>query len=453
MPNSLRKQLVMRLLWPLMSLFVAGAILSYFVAVHFANLAYDRGLYDSVRSLAQQVRLVSGAVKLDLPRAAIEMFEWDDMDSTYYAATSRKQGLIFGQATFPAPPIEVTRDLRPSYYDTKIAGKPVRAVAVRLPPGEGDDEITIQVGETLTKRHTLTQQILFALILLQGLLIAIAVLLIRYGVTGGVQPLLALARQIKGRRPGDLRPVGETAPDEVQPLTQALNALFLQLEQAHSAQQRFIAQAAHQLRTPLAALQVHAERALREPNPEAHKEALAHVLKAVSRLTHLSHQLLTFARAEPEAGAAQRLVELDLAALAREVAMDWVPTALENQVDLGYSGLDQGVLLKGEPLLLRELLGNLIDNALQYGRKGGQVTVGVTQEPAITLYVEDDGPGIPPEARESVLQAFVRLPGSVGSGCGLGLAIVCEIADLHGAKVMISAGSNGPGTRVRVSFP
>lgn len=453
--HNLRRQLVMRLLWPLLALFLAGAYVSYFVAAHFANLAYDRWLYDSARALAQQVRLVGGAARLELPKAAIEMFEWDDLDRTYYAVNSRKQGLVFGHITFPMPPVPVARDLDPTYYDATIEGRPTRVVAIRLSSenaADNGDEITIQVGETLAKRNVLTREILLALVVPQGLLIAVAVFLIWHGVAGGVRPLSDLARQIEARRPGDLRPVGETVPEEVEPLTRSLNELFRQLEHAHSAQQRFIAQAAHQLRTPLAALQVQAERALREPNPQAHEEALRRVLGATSRLNHLSHQLLTLARAEPEAGADRRLIEVDVAGIAREVASEWVPAALEREIDLGYAGPYGKVMLKGEPLLLRELLGNLIDNALQYGSKGGHVTVGIIDDQAAGIYVEDDGPGIPAESRAAVMEPFFRLPGSMGQGCGLGLAIVREIASLHNATVTIGEGAAGRGTRVSVAF-
>lgn len=449
---SIRRQLIRRLLVPLLALFLIGAFVSYWMALHFANFVYDRWLYDSARSLAQQVKIDSDRVRLDLPRAAIEMFEWDEVDRTYYAVTTRKQGLVFGHAAFPAPPVDVPADLRPAYYDAAMGGGSVRVVAVRLPTGVAGDEVTVQVAETLIKRHTLARQILLALILPQGVLLIAAGLLIWFGIAGGLRTLNELADQITARGPRDLDTLDTVVPAEVKPLTRALNDLLIQLAGAHAAQRRFIAHAAHQLRTPLSALQVHAERALRELNPDTHADALRHVLAGITRLNRLSNQLLTLARAEPEAGAPQNFAAVDLSKLAREVTGEWVRTAIRRDLDIGYDGPDAGAMTWGDPLLLRELLNNLIDNAIQYGTKGGKLTVGVGVDSAVTLYVDDDGPGIPPASREAVFERFYRLPGSCGNGCGLGLAIVREIAQLHGAAAIISDGESGRGTRVAIKF-
>jgi two-component system sensor histidine kinase TctE len=263
-----------------------------------------------------------------------------------------------------------------------------------------------------------------------------------------------VAEQIRRRHADDLEPLPTDVPLEVVPLTAALNRLFAELDEAQSAQQRFIADAAHQLRTPLATLQVQAERALRERDPAAGTDAVGSVLTATQRLGHLVHQLLTLARVEP-AGATRILADCDLAALARETTAHWVPAALEGDTDLGYAGPASGIVVPGDPLLLRELLNNLLDNALKYAHAPSRechVTVGVEDGASPCLWVEDDGPGIPAEAREYVLERFSRLPGNGAAGSGLGLAIVREIAARHGATVVVGAAAGDAGTRIAVNF-
>jgi two-component system sensor histidine kinase TctE len=287
----------------------------------------------------------------------------------------------------------------------------------------------------------------------QLLLALAAVFTLRMGIRGGLAPLNAVAEHIEKRSPDDLRPLGEVGPSEVRPLTRALNELLRALAAAHTSQRRFIANAAHQLRSPLAALQLQAERALRDTDPATHAQVLEHVVAGARRVAHIARQLLTLARAEPEATAQQRFVELDVVRLAQEVTSEWVPRALAEGVDLGYEGDESGAPIRGDPQLLRELLSNLIDNALRYGSPGGRVTVRAQAQDRVVLSVEDDGPGIPPHWRASVFDRFIRLPGSHGEGCGLGLAIVKEIAALHGGTAEITDGENHKGVRIIASFP
>jgi two-component system sensor histidine kinase TctE len=441
-----------RLAGPLLVLLVLDAIASYWLALHFSQRAYDAGLYDSARSLAQQVKFVSGRATIDLPREALEMFEWDISDRTYFAVNSARTGLVIGHRDFPPPPKPPARDLEPDFYDSVYGGEPVRAVAVRLPT-QGDT-ITVLVGETLAKRRSLTEEVLVAMLVPQLVLALAAVFALRMGIRGGLAPLEAVARQIGQRSPRDLKPIGDVGPAEVRPLTNALNDLLQALSAAHTSQRRFIANAAHQLRSPLAALQLQAERALRDSDPATHQRALEHVVVGAGRVAHIARQLLTLARAEPEASAQERFSEVDLARVAQDVTSDWVPEAIARHVDLGYDGVESGCLIRGDAQLLRELLANLIDNALRYGRPRGRVTVGLKQDDDLQLWVEDDGPGIPLQWRSSVFDRFIRLPGSHGEGCGLGLAIVKEIALLHGGSVSVAdAAGRASGARITVSFP
>ena len=446
---SLRNALVKRLAIPLVLLVLMDGIASYSVALHFSRRVYDNWLYDSARALGEKVKVADGRVQVALPAEAIDILEWDISDRTFFVVRSGRGDAILGERGFPQPPNPPSPDLKGSFYDTEFEGAPVRAVAIRLPLAE---DISVIVGETLIKRTALTREILTAMIASQALLAAAALLLIWFGIRGGLEPLQAIALQIGRRSPQDLSPLEHIGPTEVQPITRALNNLLKALANVQAGQRRFIANAAHQLRTPLAALQVQAERALREPNPQAHAEALQRVVSGTGRLAHLANQLLALARAEPESGP-RSLAPTDLAALAESVTAEWVPRALERNVDLGFSGPTAPVVIAGDTTLLRELVQNLVDNALRYGSEGGYVTVGVVVGQGNTmLFVEDDGPGVPPASRELVFERFVRLPGSPGEGCGLGLAIVQEISRLHGTRAIMSDGTDGRGTRVSVSF-
>lgn len=447
---SLHRQLFRRLTIPLLVLLIIDGAVSYALALHFSQRAYDAVLYDSARSLATQVRFVAGRATLDLPRAALEIFEWDVLDRTFFAVESDRHGLVLGHRDFPKPPILPAADLQPHFYDADLRGESVRAVVIRLPTQS--DVILVQVAETLAKRQVMTNEILASMLLPQIVLVFVALLLLRLGIYGGLAPLDAVAEQIERRDPSDLQPFPDQGPAEVRPLTRALNQMLDVLRAAQTSQRRFIANAAHQLRTPLAALQVQAERALRESDPASHAQALEHVVGGVRRVAHLARQLLTLARAEPEVLANERMVSVDLAVIAREVTGDWVPRAIAQATDLGFSGPDSGAFVRGDAALLREMLSNLIDNALRYAGPEARVTVELEAGDQVCLAVDDDGPGIEAEHREAVFDRFVRLPGSHGDGCGLGLAIVREIALRCGGRCEIREGLSGRGTRVVVSF-
>ncbi|MEI7429394.1 MAG: ATP-binding protein, partial [Betaproteobacteria bacterium] len=234
-------------------------------------------------------------------------------------------------------------------------------------------------------------------------------------------------------------------------LLDSINRLIAKLADAQSTQRRFIANAAHQLRTPLATLQVQTERALREPDRDRLGVALSHVLKAITRSRHLVHQLLTLARSDPTGEQLLEMVSIDLAELARDELEQWADAAIERGIDLGYEGPERDVLISAEPHLLREMIGNLVDNAIRYGHSGGVVTLGLSTSP-VRLTICDDGPGIPEEERSLVMERFYRRSGAPGDGCGLGLAIAREIAIRHRAALIISDNPRGNGTQVEVLF-
>jgi two-component system sensor histidine kinase TctE len=447
---SVRRQLIAWLMPPLLALWLVGAFLAYYFVVDFANRVYDRWLLDSAVSLAQQVRVQSGKVSADLPAAVLRILEYDAVDRIFFRVVGSDGSVVLEQGQIPDPP---SKSPQPVFYDGQTDGASVRIVALRVVGSGGSAQV--QVAETLVKRHTLTNEILAVMLLSQLLLIGTAGALIWYGVGRGLGPLDRLRGDILRRSHQDLSPL-ETShvPAEVAPLVKALNELFGRLDRAVAGQNRFIADAAHQLRTPLAGLKTQAELAMREDDPVAMRAALERVRAAVDRSTRLVNQLLALARADHSHEQPLPVASLEVNRLARDTSAEWVGKALDSQLDLGFETSQDPLYIQGSAELLHEMLDNLIDNALRYTPAGGSVTVRVAQRgQGCLLEIEDTGPGIVPAERERVLERFYRGEGTQGEGSGLGLAIVREIANLHAATIEIGEGTQGRGTCVRVDFP
>jgi two-component system sensor histidine kinase TctE len=448
--RSLRVGLLWRLAPVLVLLLALDALACYFTALHFANLVYDRWLIDSTRSLAQAVRAEHGEIEFDVPRVALQIFQFDEVDKTYFKIASIRRGFIAGERDLPDTPVPVNGI---HLTDATVQGERVRVVSTRIAPPRTQDAVTVTIAETLIKRNTLARDILLAMVAPQVALVGIASLLAWLGVSRGLKPLTDLASQIEARDHNNLAPVPQTGlPRETRVLAARINELLARLDSAIRAQKRFVADAAHQLRTPLAAVMLHAERAQRAPDSATERDALRALLRSVERAGRMCQQLLSLARTDPEATNAVELKPLDLVALARRVGEEWVPRALKRDIDFGLIVPDKPVQITGDDRLLSELLSNLIDNALRYCSSAGRVSVIVEDGPQPTLAVQDDGPGIPEDERTRIFERFYRMPGSDGDGCGLGLAIVEEIARLHGSIVEVSTGSDARGSRFAVVF-
>jgi two-component system sensor histidine kinase TctE len=449
--RSLRVGLLWRLAPVLVLLLVLDALACYFTALYFANLVYDRWLIDSTRSLAQAVRSEHGQIEFDVPRVALQIFQFDEVDKTYFKIVSTRRGFIAGERSLPDATSVPINGIH--LTDATVLAERVRVVATRIAPPRTDDAVTVTVAETLIKRNTLARDILLAMVAPQVALVGIASLLAWLGVSRGLKPLTDLASQIEARDHNNLAPVPQTGlPRETRVLAARINELLARLDSAIRAQKRFVADAAHQLRTPLAAVTLHAERAQRAPDGATEREALRALLRSVERAGRMCQQLLSLARTDPEATNAVELKPLDLVALARRVGEEWVPRALKRDIDFGLIVPDKPVQITGDDRLLSELLSNLIDNALRYCSSAGRVSVIVEDGPQPKLAVQDDGPGIPEDERVRIFERFYRMPGSAGDGCGLGLAIVEEIARLHGSIVEVSTGSDARGSRFAVVF-
>jgi two-component system, OmpR family, sensor histidine kinase TctE len=284
-------------------------------------------------------------------------------------------------------------------------------------------------------------------------LLAVGLSLAWLNVNRGLKPLTDLATAIEGRDHENLAPVSEHGlPIEARALVGRLNNLFARVKEAMVSQERFVADAAHQLRTPLAAVVLHADAAERATEADARRRALRSLRISADRAARLSQQLLVLMRAGPAAAAAAPFSQVDLGELVRRVGEEWVPQMLARGIDFGLAVPERSITISASEPLLSELLSNLLDNSLRYGNPSGRVTLGIAVGAPPTLYVEDDGPGIDPAEQDRIFERFYRSPGASGEGCGLGLAIVKEIAELHRAVVRVQSDPQAGGTRVSVIF-
>ena len=451
------------LLWPL------SVAVTFVIARSLADAPFDRALDDRTEALAQQVRVAAERVVVILPRAARDFLAADEDDVVYFQVVGARGKVIAGDADLP----------RPRLYDFPVPGKvrlrttPFRGEDVRIgylyiDVGEGEEmePVLVQVAETLDKRTRLANEIIKGVIFPQFMILPVAVMLVWFGLSRGLAPLKSLQRRIRDRAPDDPSPIDPRgAPEEIAPLVDAFNDLLSRQNATVAAQKRFIADAAHQMKTPLAGLRTQAELAMREQDPAELRRALEQIGRGSQRTAHLVSQLLALARTENLRDVAT-LEPLDLDALARDVVSDWVPTAIERGIDLGYEsrraqwdgdGGDASARIAGHPLLLREAMNNLIDNALRYTPREGAVTVRVVADGhRVMLEVEDSGPGIPEAERDLVFERFYRVLGTGVDGSGLGLPIVREIAMQHGATIEVDdarPGEEAPGARFTVTFP
>jgi two-component system sensor histidine kinase TctE len=436
------------LLLPLAGILVLTAALGYPIALYPATAAYDWALLDAAYSLSRVLSAEDGSVRLGISPVADTLLRTDHFDHIYYSVHDLNGRLIGGDRELSAPP-RGSLSAGELLYDSKIGGKDVRVAALLVHP-QGESAV-VQVAETTVKRYNLVRQILTGVIFIELLLLITVGALVWFGISKGLEPLQRLQQDIATRSPRDLRPVPEAhAPVEMHSVVRALNDLLLQLGAALRTQQQFVANAAHQLRTPLAGLRMQVEYGLRQDNPLEWRRTLETLGSVTERTVHLANQLLTLAKTE--AGQVASMRRLDLRSVAEQVVEQWMPRAIAKDIDLGL-GLEPAPL-QGDAFLIGELLSNLVDNAISYTPAGGSVTVrSRIQGSATILEVEDNGVGIPEEEREKVFTRFYRVAGSPGEGCGLGLAIVQEIAYLHQGRVTISSPSGGRSTLVVVRFP
>jgi two-component system, OmpR family, sensor histidine kinase TctE len=470
--RSLFGEILDWMLAPLLLIWPMSLALTWLAAQGIASRPYDRALLETVRTLAQRVEPGGPrGLRFDLPRETARLLRADEVDTVYYQVRGPRGELISGDRDLPVPPDADTAppgELR--MRDDEMQGESVRIAYQWIIVNGNEPPVLVQAAETLTKRSRLATEIIKGVILPQFVILPIAVLLVWLALARGLAPLHALQRRIRQRPEDDLSPIDvHEVPEEVSPLVQAINDLLERQQSSMSTQKRFLADAAHQLKTPLAGLRMQAELAAREVDagqgdPRQLKSSLDQMAHASQRAAHMVNQLLSMARADAQAGGH---AVVDLQPLATDVVRDLVPKALDHGIDLGYEGPEvphASSCVVGQAVLLREMVANLVDNALQYTPRGGTVTVRLLPDPfgqVVVVQVEDSGPGIPAAERELVFQPFYRALGTPVDGSGLGLAIVAEIAQQHGVTIGLDdarpAGQipegEGPGVRFTLRFP
>lgn len=475
--RSLFGEILDWMLAPLLLVWPMSVALTWFVAQGIANRPYDRELGSMTRVLAQVVTAERQAMlhepepsSLRVMRSAAAILRGDQEDQLHYQVLGPRGELLAGTGDLPVPPDDAPADGEVRFRDDRLRDDPVRVAYVWLPIGAPGSErsVAVQIAETLERRSQLATEIIKGVILPQFVILPLAVILVWFALSRGIQPLSELQRRIRRRDPGDLSPLEERdVPEEVAPLVAAINDLLQRLDQSMASQRHFLADAAHQLKTPLAGLRMQAELAARqiergETGPQEMRRTLQQIALSSQRAAHMVNQLLSMARADDEAQVL-RQEPVDLVELTAEVVRDFVPKALDKRIDLGFERPAEGgaVIVVGQPVLVSELARNLVDNALQYTPTGGTVTARVRREAdgaVAVLEVEDTGPGIAAPEREHVFRPFYRALGTEVDGSGLGLAIVQEIAQRHRAQVSIEAVNDrappqGPGARLTVRFP
>ncbi|MEI8163903.1 MAG: sensor histidine kinase N-terminal domain-containing protein [Betaproteobacteria bacterium] len=454
-PNSLFGEILDWMLAPLLLLWPISIVATNHVAIYIANQPYDQALADDVNAIARLVKIEGERVTVNLPAAARTLLRSDETDQLLYQVIGPNSRLIHGDREIPWPVLPATIEAgKVLFRDERVEADNVRIAYAFIPVKSGLPPLIVQVAETLNKRAALSSSIISGVLLPQFAIIPLAVILVYLGLRRGIAPLRLLQERINQRRPSDLSPIPvKRVPDEVRPLVVAFNQMMGRLEENLQAQQRFISQAAHQMRTPLTGLKTQTEIALSESDPAQMRHALELIAESTDRASHMINQLLMLARAEASHEKLHSVEPLDLDTLVREVSEEWVVRAMAKQIDLGFEDCGRPLLINGVPLLLRELFNNLVDNAIKYTASGGRVTVRARAGRLAVIEVEDDGIGIPLEEHSSIFERFYRVLGTDAEGSGLGLPIAAEIAELHQATIDLLPGSGGRGSLFRVSFP
>ena len=457
---SLRLRLAGWLVPSLLAILLLSAVWSYNRAILAANHAYDRSLTTAIKGIAENIHATDGRISVDIPYSALDLVDEDVQERIFYAVLAADGTTLTGYDDLRLPTwIPAGKaDLR--MVDTRFRDHAVRLAVMnkRLydPALSGGDTVTVLFAETTEARTQMALRLFFDSLRWQILLVVAAMVVLMFLLSSSLRPLLELSEAVRQRRPEDLTPVPVTdVPSEARPLIDAINAHIARLVHMLQARRRFLADAAHQIRTPLAVLGTQAEYGGRQDDPEEMRRTFQGMQGSIRSTRHLANQMLTLARAEQAEHLLQAREQVDFPDLVRDVAGDFALLAVQKEIDLAYESDGAGLMVAGNATMLRAAVTNLIDNALRYTPRGGHVTLEVRRrEDDAVLAVCDDGPGIPPDEREKVFSRFYRVLGNRDSeGSGLGLCIVREIAQAHGGKVDLADGPGGLGLRVELCLP
>ena len=460
--GSLRRRLAWWLIPSLIMIVLVSAVWSYHRAMAAANHAYDRSLNTAIKGIAENIHATDGRILVDIPYSAMDFFDEEVQERIYYAVIGADGKTLTGYEDLHPPPSFTPRKGEPRMVDTQFGEHAIRLAIMskRLydPELQGGDTVTILFAETTEARTQLAFRLFLDSLRWQLLLIVSGLVLLMFAVTRTFRPLLALRQSISQRRADDLTPVPvNDVPTEVLPLIDAINNHIARLTKMLQARRRFLADAAHQIRTPLAVLGTQAEYGGRQSDVEEMRRTFAGMLDSIRGTRKMANQMLTLARAEQAGELSLERSPIDMVELVRDVAGDYAVLALKKSIDLAFDGAEAPMTVSGNATMLREMVANLADNALRYTPVDGHVTLSVNRlSGRVLLCVNDDGPGIPESEHEHVFQRFYRILGNSGSGSegsGLGLSIVREIILAHGGTVQLRPGLTGRGLCVEVSLP
>jgi two-component system sensor histidine kinase TctE len=392
--------------------------------------------------LIARIEIDRGAVRIDT--AADRKPPMPAPDSVEYALRSTDGKLLSGTSEIPA-------SADAAFATARVGRRTLRTLSERLDTSAG--VLVLTVADARAAAEPAARYGLMSTLLWDFVQLDLTLVLVWVGIQLGLRPIKKLRDEIARRSAHDLRAIDEvTVPREIAPVVVTLNRLFQMLHTSVQFQQQFIANTAHQLRTPITGMQAQLELLAAEPAAAPIRNRLATLQEAIRQLAHSANQLLTLARADPAMNIVPKNQTVTLDTIVGEVVAKFFDRALRSDIDLGAEV--RPVTLTADPSLLDDLLSNLVDNALKYTPAGGTVTVSAGENGGKRfIAVEDTGTGIPERERERVKQRFYRIPNSPGHGSGLGLAIVDEIARLYGASLTIGSGANGAGTKVVLQFP
>lgn len=452
--DTLRQKLLWWVLTPMLILLLLNVALVYKFGHDSADRRHNRFLFDASKILLDQLRTNQGQVEFSIHSGAMNMISEDKKDQIYYSLSGWGQNFQFGYPDLPAPSVPLSET--PIYYSARYAGRPIHLMAAVMPESDvSSGRVTVIVGKTLNLHEERAQEWIWRVLPANLFFMGFSGIMVWWGVGRGLRPLLQLRDEITHRSSLDLRPLPEDqVVAEVRPLIHGFNELMGRLDESLILKRRFIADATHQLRTPIAGIKAQVELALRLNDPDEIRYSLLQMHKATEHTAHLVNQLLLLARAEPDAQQQGGLISVsEMVALARQTTENWVYAALQKDIDLGFETTLNSGSINGDAFLLGEMLNNLLDNAIRYTQRGGCITVRITGiDHAVQLEVEDNGPGIPESQRERVFERFYRVLGTNQEGCGLGLSIVREIAHRHHAEIRLLSGAKGSGTLMRITF-
>ena len=443
---SLHRRLLARLIPALFVAIAVGGVTSYFVARRSADFAYDQALVAAAADIAGGVHVDGGRVAFDLSPQSERILRSDERDNIYFSVRSADGTFLGGDRDLVGTPVDGDEDVS---HDLPFRAQVLRSLSLGF--DEAAVPFVVTVAETTRKRQAAAWRVFAQMVLPTTLVLSLAGLIVWLSVRAGLQPLDDLQREIERKSEFDLSPIPSArTPFEVRSLVRTLNLLLARLDAATRMHQAFVADAAHQLRTPLAG--IHTQVELLSTAVDIDQEPTLRQLRvSVNRAIRLVNQLLALARSDRDANAL-RLEEFDLATVIGEAADGWVHRAITGRVDLGFELAPSR--LRGDPYLLRELLENVVDNALRHAPPGGSITVSTRSDgQRVDVAVDDSGPGIPASLTERVFERFYRQDECDGTGSGLGLAIVRQIALRHGGAVEARTSAMLGGLRLLVRLP